>query len=419
MSRIARVFLAAALGAATLVALPTVHAEATVSAFPASWTPQITTTDARVRKLAQCGSTMYAVGVFGTVRQGGKSYVRHNAFSFNAKNGALTSWNPNVSGKVESIALSPDCSVAYLGGSFTKIGSTSVRNIAAVSASTGAVRTGFKHNANGMVHTVAVVNGGRDLLVGGAFTSINGTARPYYASLDPGTGSVNSYLQVTVAGHVESSSTMVFNQQLSPSGTRLLFEGTFTTVSGMPRVQLAELDLGSAAATLDGFYSARINSTSCVTPFYIRAAAFSPDEKTVYIATTGFVGSSPYCDAAVAFPNTPGAADKWINKTGGDSLYSVAAGPFDVYIGGHERWADNPFGQDSCGAGCVPRQGIGDISATSGLATSWNPTRARGKGADDLLITPDGLWVASDTFFNSVKCGGIYHPGICFFPGTA
>lgn len=419
MSRISRAFVAGALGVAALVALPTAQAEATVSATPASWTPQITTTDARVRQLAQCGSTMYAVGVFGTVRQGGKSYVRHNAFSFDARNGALTSWNPDVSGRVESIALSADCATAYLGGSFTQIGPTGVRNIAAVSTTTGAVRSGFKHNTNGMVNTVAVVNGGRDVLVGGAFTSINGTPRPYYASLDPVTGQVNTYLQLNVAGHVSSDPTKVFNQQVSPSGTKLLFEGTFTSVSGQPRVQLAELDLGSASATLDGFSSATLNSTSCAIPFYIRAAAFSPDERTVYIATTGFVGSSPYCDAAVAFPNTANTTAKWINKTGGDSLYSVVAGPADVYIGGHERWANNPYGRDSCGTGCVPRPGIGDISATSGLATSWNPTRTRGKGADDLVITPAGLWVASDTFFDSVKCAGVYHPGICFFPGVA
>ena len=56
-------------------------------------------------------------------------------------------------------------------------------------------------------------------------------------------------------------------------------------------------------------------------------------------------------------------------------------------------------------------------STTSrGRSTSWNPTRDRGHGADDMLLTPAGLWVASDTFYDSVLCAHQYHPGICFFP---
>jgi hypothetical protein len=148
-----------------------------------------------------------------------------------------------------------------------------------------------------------------------------------------------------------------------------------------------------------------------------RSATFSPDQKTIYLAATGFEGSSPFCDGVTAFTNTATATVDWINKTGGDSLYSVAASETDVYIGGHERWANNPDGENSCGPGCVPRPGIGDISAHSGKATPWNPTRDRGHGADDLVLTSAGLWVASDTYLKSSRCAGKYHPGICFFPG--
>jgi hypothetical protein len=284
------------------------------------------------------------------------------------------------------------------------------------------VLTGFKHSAGGLVNTVLMVNSGTQLLVGGNFTSINGTSKPYYASLDPSTGSVTSYLTVTVAGRLPPNSgpTKVYNQQLSPLGDRVLFEGIFTTISGQPRLQVAELDLSPSAATLDPFFNSTLNSTYCSKDeqFYVRSAAFSPDEQTVYIATTGYTGSSPFCDTATAFTNTANAVVKWVNHTGGDSLYAVAAGPSDVYIAGHERWANNPNGLDSCGPGCVSRPGVGDIGVTTGLATSWNPTRTRGKGADDLLLTSAGLWIASDTYYSSVKCGGVYHPGICFFPGA-
>jgi hypothetical protein len=42
-----------------------------------------------------------------------------------------------------------------------------------------------------------------------------------------------------------------------------------------------------------------------------------------------------------------------------------------------------------------------------------------GYGTVQLLLTPAGLWVASDTFSdgNAQKCGGVTnHGGICFFP---
>jgi hypothetical protein len=201
----------------------------------------------------------------------------------------------------------------------------------------------------------------------------------------------------------------------------LLFEGDFTTVNGIRHLQVVELDISRTGATLDPWHDRDLNTTQCYVgeQYYVRAAAFSPDESKIYLATTGGVGTtSPYCDAAVAFTNTPTAKLLWINKTGGDSLYAIAAGPNDVYVGGHERWANNPEGDDSCGPGCVPRQGVGDISVKTGKATRWNPGRSRGEGADDMVLTRAGLWIASDTYFGSDTCGGEYHPGICFFPGT-
>lgn len=352
------------------------------------------------------------------------TYARRNAFSFSATTGAVRSWNPSPDAGVESIALAPSCTTAYLGGFFTHVGASAASGIAAVSATSGAILPGFAHRATGAVRTVALVRSATQLVVGGNFTAINGSTRPYLASLDPSTGTVSSYLRAAVAGQLppNAGSTMIYNQQVSAQGDRLLVEGNFLTIGGQPRHQLAELDLGPTAATVDPWSNATLNSTQCSVDeqFYGRAAAFSPDGQTIYLASTGEEGTSPFCSALTAFTNTAPATVKWINKTGRDSLYAVAAGTYDVYIGGHERWADNPDGADSCGSsGCVPRPGVGDIAARTGLATSWNPTRDRGHGADHLLITPAGLWVASDTFFGAVKCDGVYHPGICFFPGTA
>jgi hypothetical protein len=56
------------------------------------------------------------------------------------------------------------------------------------------------------------------------------------------------------------------------------------------------------------------------------------------------------------------------------------------------------------------------LSATTGAVT-FNPTRARGLGADDMEITSAGLWIASDNQQNASQCGGVFgHAGICFLP---
>jgi len=44
-------------------------------------------------------------------------------------------------------------------------------------------------------------------------------------------------------------------------------------------------------------------------------------------------------------------------------------------------------------------------------------TRARGLGADDMLITDAGLWIASDNSQGSQVCNGVQGlAGLCFLP---
>jgi len=411
-----------------------------VSATPASGTPQLSSTGTteQVRQLVQCGGTMYAVGSFTQIKKGSTVYARNNAFSFSATAPfTVTSWNPNVNGTVNSIAFNSGCSQAYLGGTFTSVNGTSVRNIAAVSTSTGAVNTAFAHSANGQVETL--LTSGSHVLTGGYFTTINGSsANPYFTSLDTTTGKDDGFLHLSISGNyqfpgVGSNPTRVYNQELSHSGTLDLVMGDFTSVGGVPRQQIFMLNLGGSAAAVTGWTSSEFNQPcATVEPFYVQAAAWSPDDSTIYIGTTGYkpynqstsVPRSGLCDAAAAYPaSQTSVSHKWINYTGCDSLYAAAADAHAAYFGGHERWSMNPQGCDAQGPGAYPAPGMEGLDPANGAlyinsaGTAGYYTRARGLGADDMEITGAGLWIASDNLNNSSQCGGAGgHAGICFLP---
>jgi hypothetical protein len=395
------------------------------STTPASGTPAfptVTTRVEQVRQLVQCGGTMYAVGSFSTVTQGGSTIHRGNAFSFLATAPyTVSSWNPRANGQVNTIAFDgPDCSRAYLGGAFSSVHGTRAQNIAEVSTRTGAVITRFARAASKRVDTL-VVNRGH-LLAGGLFTVINGSGNRYLASLNPVTGRDDGFARLGISGQYGPGVTKVYNQQVSHSGRLDLLEGTFTRAGGQPRQQIFMLRLTGARATVTRWTSAEFNrGCAAREQFYVRAASWAPGDGTIYVADTGFRPSkganTGLCDAAAAFPaRQQRVRHTWVNYTGCDSLYSTAAGPGTAYFGGHERWASNSRACDVMGPGAIRAPGMVGLSAARGTVT-FNPTRGRGKGADDMLLTRAGLWIASDNFDQTSTCGGVGgHAGICFLP---
>jgi hypothetical protein len=130
------------------------------------------------------------------------------------------------------------------------------------------------------------------------------------------------------------------------------------------------------------------------------------------------------CDVAAAFPATQlPVLHKWVNYTGCDSLYSTAADAHGAYFGGHERWSMNINGCDSLATGGYNAPGMEGLDPANGhlyvnpSGSAGYYSRARGLGADDMLTTSAGLWIASDNLDGSQMCGGVQNlSGICFLP---
>jgi hypothetical protein len=413
-----------------------------VSPTPITGTPALakTATTEQVRQLVACGGTMYAVGSFTSIKGSNGTFTRNNIFSFSETAPfAVTSWNPNVNGTVNSIQLTSDCQHAFIGGNFSNVDGSSANDIAYIRTYNNTMVQDWGHSANGQVDTI-LRTPNNHLLVGGKFTAINGSGNKYYVSLSLATGKDDGYLNLGISGHyvypgVGFNNTEVYNQQLSPDGGHVLAEGVFTKVQGNARQQIFMLNLGSRGF-VSTWYSNEFNQFCADKhPFYIKSAAWAPDMSTVYIATTGKTlwnwnhtfPLTGLCDAVAAFPGMRhgGLTHEWINYTGCDSLFSAAADSTTVYVGGHERWANNQNACNTQGTNAVPAPGMGGFTAgASGGTLRRNSSgtvglysRDRGLGADDMLLTSAGLWIASDNQGGSNMCGGVSGlAGICFLP---
>ena len=438
-----------------------------VSSVPATYTPSIadTATGSIVRQLVPCGDTMYAVGKFTSIKQAKPvtSVVpRNNAFSFSSTTGEVSSFNPDVNGTVNSVALSSDCSTAYLGGLFTSVGGVAVKNIVAVNTTTGAVVPTFAHSAGGQVNALLV--SGSHLLVG-SYAKVNNSKNRYLSSHSLVTGRDDGYLALNVSGtyvytqqdgrHSGRNPTRVYNFSLSPDQTRLLATGVFTTVGGQARRQIVMLDLGATSVSVDPWYSVEFNQNCYVTEaFWLQDASWSPDGATIYTVatgykpatnsdaasgvTSGFNKTDPrggLCDSAAAFSSSLTADvaapnHLWVNYAGCDSLYATAADETTVYVGGHQRRLNAPDDCDgnNLSSGPVEAAGMGGLRPSDGSVYTTTPggllgqyQRSRGTGADDMVVVPgQGLWIASDNGSKnaaSQTCGGKWgHAGICFLP---
>ncbi len=397
--------------AAIIASAPAAHGPVTqdrvVSADPVDTTPHVL--DGIVNAIAVVGRTVVVGGSFSEVTDAARKQVlaRDNLFAFDLPTGRiLPGFAPVVPGPVRGLAAG-DGGTVYVGGEFYRVNDTRARGLARVRLSDGALVPGFAPNlVGGTVNTLARQDG--SLYVGGDFTG----PREALARLDATTGAADPGFAVTPG---EPLTPRVKVYALAIARGRLLVDGSFTTLDGQSRPQLGLIDVtGPTARVAPWRTDTYARKCSDAFPSYVRGLDFSPDGGYFVVVTTGgAVGG--ICDTAARFETfAKGSAIRptWVNATGGDSLYAVAVTGAAVYVGGHQRWLNNPQGRDTAGPGAVARPGIGAIHPSTGMALAWNPTRERGIGVKAFSAQPAGLLVGSDT----TRLGREYHARIGMFP---
>jgi Concanavalin A-like lectin/glucanases superfamily len=162
----------------------------TTGALITSFAPTITSTSTSspgVYSLAVSpdGKTLYAGGYFDHVNG---SY-RDDLAAFSTATGALTSWQPAATSKVDTIAVSPDGSSIYLGGNFSHLDGVARTYAGAVNASGNLLP--WAPVLNSTVYSLAVAHDDSQVVLGGYFQTINGVSQNAAGAVDPTTGTVN------------------------------------------------------------------------------------------------------------------------------------------------------------------------------------------------------------------------------------
>lgn len=417
--------LAVACAAFGLASVPTATAaeaqlDRLVSADPENWTPNVN--NGQVNGVVQIGNRVIAVGNFTNVTKSGVTYTRNGIFAFDATTGAVDqNFVPNVgTAAVYDVADAGNGNI-YIAGAFANVnGVSKTRRIAMINATTGAPVTTFKSPIPDQLVSDIQLVGGR-LYIAGSFVNVGGVPRTLVAALNPATGADTGFVNLTFSDTWNGGSISVRHMDVSDDGSKLVAVGNWRNVNGQSRPQIAMLDLTGAAATLSTWSTQRFNFY-CAPVFdtYLRDVDISPDGSYFVTATTGaFYGgaaSGTLCDSTARFEvnNTANANPTWVDYTGGDTLTQVKVVGNVIYVGGHNRWLNNPFNGDSAGQGAVTRTALAAVDPRNGLPLTWNPTRARGVGVWEFMTTSAGLWVGHDTNLT----GGEQRKRLALFPAA-
>ena len=208
---------------------------------PTSWRADV---NGSVHALAVSpdGTRLFVGGTYGQI----DGEVRRNVASVNVTTGVVDTWAPPTNSTVYAIAVSPNATRVYLGGTFTTVGVLPRQRVAVVDYGTGIVDPVWQANVDGAVFALAV-NAADQLYIGGRFGKLKNVGRLNAGAVDA-SGAVLPWNPWATDA--------VYDITFAAGNTAWL-TGMFTSVRFVQRMFLARVDLngGELASTVDPFAS--------------------------------------------------------------------------------------------------------------------------------------------------------------------
>lgn len=409
---------------AFLPAAAAVGDEDVVGEVPSRNTPAVRS--GYVDTVAVVGKTVIIGGTFRRIANLGphKPMTRRYLAAFDRRTGrVIKRFHPRLNGPVTSVIKVPGKSQVFVGGRFTKVNGHKASHVVRLRVRSGRRVKRFRApRIDGNVRAMDVANG--RLYVGGQFKTVGGKHHRGLVALRTKNGHRTRNIRFGVSGTLggyhgdPTGRTGVIALDVDPRGKRMLIAGNFARAGKHRRVQLAQVRLGRRAHVMK--WSTKRYRARCAPRFhtYMRDVEYAPDGRHFVVVTSGGgTNESSLCDSAARFRSggTGVHRPQWVNKTGADTLLSVATSRDAIYVGGHQRWMNNPQGRDMPRTGAVPRPSLAALDPRTGMPLGWNPGRnPRGYGVTDLEMTKRGLWIGSDTKWMGNREYG--RPRIAFLP---
>ncbi|CAN5138836.1 hypothetical protein BH09ACT1_BH09ACT1_05760 [soil metagenome] len=286
------------------------------------------------------GDTVYVGGNFTKARPAGAAagtseVSRPYLLSYTLSTGALTSWAPVLNGQVRALAASPDGSRVYAVGAFTTVNGVAKNRIAAFSTATGALDTSFTASANGQVYAVAANSSA--VYFSGSFTQSASVAR------NGGAAAVNASTSALLPWAPTLAGGRAYAMVVSPDGSKVVLGGSFTTVngSGNPGLGMGAVNT-SNGASLPWAIGTVVKDGGANSATY----NLDSDGDNVYgaVYTYNVAGAAGNGNLEGGWSaNWNGGTINWIETCHGDT-YGVAVVANTVYYAGHTHKCDTSAG---------------------------------------------------------------------------
>jgi hypothetical protein len=288
---------------------------------------------------AMSGNTVYAGGEFTTATPagGGTPVPRSNLLAYDIVSGRLiASFAPAMNRQVTAVAASPDGSRIYVGGDFTAIDGQTRSRIAAFDGATGALIGAFAPHVNGSVDAIAAT--ATTVYAGGTFGGVGNQVRSSLAAFSAANGALLDWAPtVTQAGGVGEVRALT----LKPDGTRVVIGGAFTSLNGsdpadarQPGFGLGMVDAVTGASQPFAVGSLVRNGTTA-------GAITSLHADGDYVYGGGYTfGRDGGTLEGVFSASWNGGAVHWIDDCHGDT-YSVHAQGSVIYTASHAHYCEN------------------------------------------------------------------------------